>query len=185
MAAKTSASATIAAATLTLVVPVGCAHAVPPPPKVPSSQQEAQDTVLRYLQRTVDGLPSGTVLDSTDFRGGGNLACDDNFTGPGKPPTEYEYWTHVNGPAGTNPDDLVTAVGETWRSWGLTVVERDDFRKPNRFGYPPDSYRLQIKGPGRPGYPPTLIVSSPCLPGDLVRNDIPAPSVIKQTTPGK
>ena len=29
-------------------------------PKVPNSQQEAQDTVLQYLQRTVNGLPPGT-----------------------------------------------------------------------------------------------------------------------------
>ncbi len=43
----------------------------PSAPKIPSSQQEAQDTVLHYLQKTVAGLPAGTVLDSTDFRGGG------------------------------------------------------------------------------------------------------------------
>ncbi len=156
----------------------------PASPKIPRTQQEAQDTVLRYLRKTVDGLPPGTVLDSTDFRGGGNLTCDDHFTGPGKPPTEYEYWTHVMGPPGVSSDELVAATGEVWRSWGLTVVERDDFRKPNRFGYAPDSYRLQIKGPGSPGYPPTLIVSSPCFPGDLVRDDISAPSAIKQTAPG-
>ncbi|WP_237160479.1 hypothetical protein [Mycolicibacter engbaekii] len=152
-----------------------------PAPKVPSSQQEAQDTVLHYLQKTVDGLPAGTVLDSTDFRGGGNGSCDDNFTGPGRPPTQYEYWTHVHGPLGASPDELVAATGEVWRSWGLTVTERDDFRKPNRFGHTPESYLLQVKGSGRPGYPPTLIVSSPCFPGDLVRDDTPAPSVIRQT----
>ncbi|SHP44857.1 Uncharacterised protein [Mycobacteroides abscessus subsp. abscessus] len=161
-------------------------ESVPTPasPRIPTSQQEAQDAVLRYLQKTVDGLPPGTVLDSTDFRGGGNVPCDDNFTGPGKPPTEYEYWTHVMGPPGASSDELVAATGEVWRSWGLTVVERDDFRKPNRFGYAPDSYRLQIKGPGSPGFPPTLIVSSPCFPGNLVRDDIPAPSVIKRTATG-
>lgn len=156
----------------------------PPPPKTPSSQQEAQDTVLHYLQKTVDGLAAGTVLDSTDFRGGGNVPCDDDFTGPGKPPTEYEYWTHVNGPSGVSSDELVAATGEVWRSWGLTVVERDDFRKPNRFGYTQEAYLLQVKGPSTPGYPPTLIVSSPCFPGDLVRDDIPTPNVIQQTAPG-
>src|SRR5262249_46676646 len=64
-------------------------------PKIPTSQQEAQDTVLRYLQRTVDGLPPGTVLDSTDTRGAGNLSCDDEHTGPGSGPTEFSVWTHV------------------------------------------------------------------------------------------
>lgn len=153
-------------------------------PKIPKSQQEAQDTVLQYLQKTVDGLPPDTVLDSTDFRGGGNVSCDDDHTGPGNPPTEYEYWTHVNGPHGTSSDELVVRAGEVWRSWGFTVTERDDFRKPNRFGYAPDGYRLQIKGPSKPGYPPTLIGSSPCFPGELARTDIGAPKVIKQGSSG-
>lgn len=139
---------------------------------------------MHYPQKTVDGLPVGTVLDGTDFRGGGNVPCDGNYTGPGKPPTEYEYWMHVTGPAGNSSDELVAATGEVWRSWGLTVVERADFRKPNRFTYTQESYLLQVKGPSTPGYAPTRLVSSPCFPSDLVRDDIPAPTVIKQTAPG-
>ncbi|SRX92132.1 hypothetical protein [Mycobacterium shimoidei] len=155
-----------------------------PSPKIPSSQQEAQDTVLHYLQKTVDGLPPGTVLDSTDFRGGGNVPCDDDYMGPGKPPSEYEYWTHVNGPPGTAPDELIVRAGDLWRSWGFNVIERSGFEKPNRFGYAPDGYKLHIDAAYPPGYPPTLIVSSPCFSGDLVREDIPAPKVIKQKSPG-
>lgn len=37
-------------------------------PKIPSSQQEAQDTVLRYLQQTVDALPAGSTLDGSRYR---------------------------------------------------------------------------------------------------------------------
>ena len=153
----------------------------PAAPKIPASQQEAQDTVVGYLQQTVNGLPPGTTLDSTDFRGGANMDCEDEPTGPGKPPTRFEYWTHVNGPEGGNLDDLVSKAGDVWKSLGINVIERDDFRKPNRFGYPADGYELQIKGAAKPGYPPTLIVMSPCFPGDLARDDIPWPSVVAQS----
>ncbi|MGB8389639.1 hypothetical protein [Mycobacterium sp.] len=40
----------------------------PPPPgwkshvDVPTSQQQAQDTVLKYLKKTLDALPAGTRL---------------------------------------------------------------------------------------------------------------------------
>jgi hypothetical protein len=174
-------SSTKSAAPLGLPTPSG-ATPTPSSPKIPKSQQEAQDTVLHYLQKTVNGLPPGTVLDSTDFRGGGNVPCDD-YMGPGKPPTEYEYWTHVNGPHSASSDALVVRAGDVWRSWGFNVIECDEFRKPNRFGYAPDGYRLQIKGPSKPDYPPTLIGSSPCFPGELARDDIGAPKVIKQNSP--
>jgi hypothetical protein len=157
---------------------------VPRSPKIPTSQREAEDTVLHYLQKTVDGLPPGTILDSTDFRGGGNVPCDDDYTGSGKPPTEYEYWTHVNGPHGTTSGELIARAGDIWRSWGFTVIERNGFEKPNRFGYAADGYRLHIEAAYPPGYPSTLIGSSPCFPGELTLDDIPAPKVLEQGSPG-
>ena len=58
------------------------------------------------------------------------------------------------------------------------VVERDGFTKPNRFGYAPDGYRLQIEAASQQGYPPTIQGSSPCFPGAIAREDIPIPVVI-------
>lgn len=125
---------------------------VAPSPKIPKSQQEAQDTVIGYLQKTVDGLPPGTVLDTTDTIGGSNLGCDDNYTGPGPGPTEFSLFAKVVGPADVKPADLVARAGEVWRSWGITVMEREGFEKPNRFGYLPDGYNIQIKA----AYPPNI-----------------------------
>jgi hypothetical protein len=62
--------------------------ASPPPPgwterpAVPTSQQQAQDTVLGYLKKTLRALPSGTTLDATRYSGGTNTApCQDVETG--------------------------------------------------------------------------------------------------------
>ncbi|WP_234816452.1 hypothetical protein [Mycolicibacterium agri] len=156
---------------------------VAPSPKVPGSQQEAQDTVLQYLQRTVDGLPPGTVLDSTDTRGGGNLSCDDNYAGPGAGPSAFSVWTHVVPPAEVKPLDLVALAGDLWRSWGLEVMERNGFEKPNRFGYPADGYRVQIEAAYPPDYPPRLTVTSPCFPGELRQDGLPFPELIHQSPP--
>ena len=153
-------------------------------PKVPDSQQEAQDTVLHYLQKTVNGLPPGTVLDSSDAQGGSNLGCDDNYTGPGPGPTEYTAALHVVGPQGIPPADLITRTGQLWQSWNLTVMERDGFEKPNRFAYAPDGYRLQIEAAYPANYSPTLTVISPCFPGNLRKDDIPFPRVIHQSPGG-
>jgi hypothetical protein len=152
-------------------------------PKVPSSQQQAQDTALQYLQKTVDGLPPGTVLDSTDTIGGSNLSCDDDYMGPGSGPTEYSLSTHVIAPERITPVDLIAHTGNVWRGWGLKVIERSGFEKPNRFGYPSDGYRLQIEAAYPPGYPPTLTVITPCFPGDLRQDGLPFPRVIRQTSP--
>lgn len=154
-------------------------------PKVPVSQQEAQDTALQYLQRTVDGLPPGTTLDSSDARGGGNLSCNDDYTGPGSGPTEYIVATHVIGPAGFKPADLVTKTGDLWRSWGMEVMQRDGFEKPNQFGFPRDGYGVQIEAAYPADYPPLLTVVSPCFSGDLRQDDVPEPpTVIHQTNRG-
>ena len=154
-------------------------------PKVPGSQQEAIDTVLGYLQRTVDGLPPGTELDSSDARGGANLSCDDDNTGSGSGPTEYVVATHVIAPAGVKPTDLIAKTGDLWRTWGAKVMQREGFEKPNQFGYPSDGYRVQIEAAYPANYPPLLTVVSPCFAGDLRQDGIPAPSaVIRQTNRG-
>ena len=100
-----------------------------PSPKIPKSQQEAHDSVVQYLQKTVDGLPPGTVIDASDTIGGSNLGCDDNYTGPGPGPTEFSLFAHVVGPPGPKPADLIARAGELWRSWGIKVMERDGFEK--------------------------------------------------------
>ncbi len=65
----------------------------PPPPGwnpkdvVPQSQQQAQDTLAGYLQRTLKALPPGTTLDASRFGGvgSGNIGCDDDATSPDAP----------------------------------------------------------------------------------------------------
>lgn len=49
------------------------------------------------------------------------------------------------------------------------MIERDGFEKPNQFGYFPDGYHIQIKAAYPPDYPPTIVATSPCFPGDLRR----------------
>jgi hypothetical protein len=152
-------------------------------PKIPRSQQEAQDTAVGYLQRTVDGLPPGTTLTVSAATGGHNLSCDDNYTGPGSGPTEYTAAVDVMGPPGVAPADLIAKAGELWRSWGLTVMQRKGFEEPNQFGYPSDGYTIQIEAAYPANYPPTLTVVSPCFPGDVRRDGIPMPTKIEQTPP--
>lgn len=172
----------ILSALVIVALTAGCSPTTPQEsgPKIPASQQEAQDAVFNYLQRTVDSLPRGTTLDANDFRGGANMSCEDEPM-TDTPPTRYEYWTNVVADAGASTDDLISKTGDAWRGWGAEVKERDDFRKPNRFGYLPDGYELQIKGAAKSGYPPTLIVTSPCFPGEVARTDIPSPRLIEQS----
>lgn len=167
------------------IIPGGPLEPTPiaPSPKIPKSEQEAQDSALRYLQKTVDGLPPGTVLDMSDTIGGSNLGCDDNYTGPGPGPTEFSLFANVIGPAGVKPADLIAHAGELWRSWGITVMERDGFEKPNQFGYVPDGYHIQIKAAYPPDYPPTIVATSPCFPGALRQDGLPVPKVIRQSPP--
>ena len=81
------------------------------------------------------------------------------------------------------PADLIAKAGALWHSWGFTVMERSGFEKPNQFGYPPDGYRLLIQAAYPPQYPPSLAVVSPCFPGNLRKDGIPIPAVIRQTNP--
>jgi hypothetical protein len=146
---------------------------------VPASQQQAQDTVLGYLTRTVDGLPAGTTLDGTRYRvGSGNRSCDDNPTGPDAPEMMFTDVRQVVLPAGVDGVAVIADVGDIWRSWGWHVFERDDFPRPNQFGYGPDGYRLQIESSSPPGQPPTISGISPCFPGDLASDDITIPVIL-------
>jgi hypothetical protein len=146
---------------------------------VPQSQQQAQDTLLGYLQRTVKGLPPGITLDSTRFGGvgAGNVGCDDNATGPDAP-TRFNVAFDLKVPPITHNEELIAAFGDVWRSWGWYVYERDGFRKPNLFGFSPDGYQLRLVSAARQGFPPGLEGSSPCFPGNLARKDIPFPTTV-------
>lgn len=158
----------------------------PPPPGwqlkevVPQSQQQAQDTLLGYLQRTINDLPPGITFDARRFGGvgGGNIGCDDNATTPDAQ-TRFDAAGDLKVPSGTDSAALIQTVGEVWRSWGWYVYERDGFRKPNQFGFGPDGYRLRIIVAARAGYPSGLEGSTPCSPGTLAHNDIQFPAVLK------
>jgi hypothetical protein len=156
-----------------------------PPPEwkvreaIPQSQEQAQDTVVGYLRRTLTPLPPGTVIDGSRYLGPGVTAyCDDNDSSP-TAPRRFDTIGELSLPPGSESVDLIAKVGETWRSWGWYVVERDGFTKPNRFGYAPDGYRLQIETASQQGYPPAIQGSSPCFPGTIAREGIPIPVVIR------
>lgn len=145
---------------------------------IPQSQQQAQNTVVGYLRRTLAELPSGSVIDGGRYLEPGKTPyCDDNDSSP-TAPRRFSTIGELQLPPGSESVDLIAKVGDTWRSWGWYVVERDVFTKPNRFGYAPDGYRLQIEAASQQGYPPTIQGSSPCFPGAIAREDIPIPVVI-------
>ena len=83
------------------------------------------------------------------------------------------------GDAGHQPAIVTATAGDTWKSWGWYVIERDGFYKPNRFGYGPDGYRLQIMAAPQPGYPPSLQGISPCFPGNLPNDRGPLAMVLQ------
>jgi hypothetical protein len=159
------------------------APAPPPPPGwkvqpvVPTSQQQAQDTVLGYLKKTLQALPTGTVFDRSRYAGSGNTPCNDEPTGV--PANVFSDIRDTVFPPETDLDAMIVKAGEIWQGWGWYVRERDGFRKPNRFGYAPDGYSLQIVSAMHNGYPPTITGVSPCFPGELVRDDIKVPVVLK------
>lgn len=105
---------------------------------------------------------------------GSNSFCDDNDTKP-TAPKHFQTSGELKLPSGTDPAATDSRVGETWRSWGWRVEERDGFHKPNQFGYGPDGYRLQIIVAAREGYRPTLQASTPCFPGTIARDDVDFP----------
>jgi len=145
---------------------------------IPASQQQAQDTVVGYLRRTLAALPAGTVIDAHRFGAAGQTNyCDDNDS-TATAPRYFDTIGELTLPAGADHSDLVEKTGDIWRSWGWYVIERDGFRKPNRFAYAPDGYRIQIQAAAKPGYSPTIQAISPCYPGTIARDDIPFPTVI-------
>jgi hypothetical protein len=155
---------------------------VPASPKIPTSQPEAQDTVIEYLQKTVNALPKGTSLDGTRYMvGKGTTYCEDNPSGPDAA-VHVEDWRDMNLAPRTDFNAIITQTGDVWKQWGWQVIERDRFSKPNRFGYAPDGYVLQVEARPDPKYPPSLIGSSPCFPGNLREADIPKPAIIKQSS---
>lgn len=156
---------------------------LPPPPgwklnvATPTNQQQAQDTVLKYLKQTLSALPPGTNIDAARYGSAASTApCNDAPLNT-NPPREFSTIGELK-PPGDEFDKIIATVGDTWNSWGWWVYERDDFRKPNRFGYAPDGYTLQIKVSSPPGHPPTIIASSPCFPHDIARDDLPFPTTI-------
>ena len=101
-----------------------------PNPKIPASQQEAQDTVLRLLQETANVLPPGTSLDGSRYRiGKMDRSCEDNPAGPDSP-VHIEDWRDVKLPPGTDFDTVIAQTGDIWTQWGWQVVEREGFEKP-------------------------------------------------------
>jgi len=158
--------------------------ASPPPPGwtsrpvVPTSQQQAQDTILGYLKKTLRALPPGTALDATRYSGAVNTPpCKDVTTGVA--PVSLSTIGELSLPAGVDAAGIVAHLGDTWKGWGWYVIERDGFRKPNRFGYAPDGYILHIMAKDPVTDPPTLIADSPCFSGDLPKDRSPFPVVLQ------
>jgi hypothetical protein len=157
--------------------------APPPPPGwkqrpvVPASQQQAQDTLLGYLKRTLQALPAGTTLDATRYSGGTNTPpCEDVITG--KPPEAFSTIGELKLPPDVDSNAVIARIGDIWKTWGWYVIERDGDYKPNRYGYAPDGYELIIAAANPPGYPPGLQGVSPCFPGNLPDDRAPFPMVL-------
>lgn len=118
-------------------------EATPPPPPgwklepvIPKTQQQAQDTVIGYLKKTLAALGAGITLDASRYSGGGTVhPCKDVETGT--PPMEFATNGDLTLPAGVDANTIVAKAGDIWKSWGWQVYERDGFYKPNRFGYAP------------------------------------------------
>ena len=91
---------------------------VPADPKIPTSQQEAQDTVLRYMQQTIDALPEGVSLDGTRYMiGDGTTYCEDE-PADRNAPVKLEDWRDMKVPPDTDVKALIAQVGGIWESWG-------------------------------------------------------------------
>lgn len=124
-----------------------------PSPKIPASQGEAQKTVIHYIQQTVDALPPGTNVDGTRYAGtGSGMAYCEDEPKDDNSPVNYAYWGDLNLPPGADVNAMYGQVESIWKGWGWQVLERQGFEKPNRFGYAPDGYVVQIKA----AYPPRL-----------------------------
>jgi hypothetical protein len=133
---------------------------VPPPPppgwqvhvNVPTSQQQAQDTVLGYLKKTLDALPPGVVFDATRYGSAGSAAPCNDAPSNTNPPKEFSATGDLTLPPGVDAGKLIAQVGDIWKSWGWWVFERDGMYKPNRSGFSPDGYELHVGVPGSRGH---------------------------------
>ena len=150
--------------------------------KIPTSQQEAQDAIVRYLQETINALPKGTSLDGSRYVvGDGTNYCEDNPADSNSPVMVVDI-RDMTLPPGTDTASVIAQTGDTWRDWGWKVLERDGFSKPNQFGYAPDGYVLQIESRPNPTQPPSLTGTSPCFTGDLRSDHVKKEIVLKQQT---
>lgn len=132
----------------------------------------------RIPQKTLTALPPGIAFDASRYSGGTTaVPCNDSPLNT-NPPVEFTATGDLTVPSEVDADKLITQTGDIWKSWGWWVFERDDFRKPNRFGYSPDGYTFQIRASNPPGYPPSVIATSPCFPHDIARDDIPFPRTV-------
>jgi len=109
----------------------------PPPPGwnpkdvVPQSQQQAQDTLLDYLNRTLAALPEGSVLDASRYGSAGhNSWCDDEPADPKNAHHGFTPSVTSHSRPGPTSTPWSRRVGDTWRSWGWYVYERDGFKSP-------------------------------------------------------
>jgi hypothetical protein len=144
---------------------------------VPATQQQAQDTVRKYLKNTLGALPPGVVFDASRYSGGTSAVPCNDAPGNTHPPVQFAATGDLKLPPGVDGEKLVAEVGDVWKSWGWWVFERDGMYKPNRSGFSPDGYELHIGMPGLPG-PPNITGSSPCFPHDVARDDLPFPTTI-------
>lgn len=160
-----------------------CANGAPNP-KIPTSQQEAQDTVLRYLQQTLDVLPPGSSLDGSRYRiGRMDKYCEDDLAGPDSP-VHMEDWRDVKLPPGTDFNAVIARTGKIWEQWGWQVIERTASRSRTASATTQMATCSIRKRGTRLEPAPFLIGSSPYYPGSL-RTDIPRnpPLLLQQQQP--
>jgi len=156
--------------------------AAPPPGwqahvNVPTSQQQAQDTVLGYLKKTLGALPAGVVFDAGRYGSAASTApCNDAPLNT-HPPKQFSATGDLKLPPGLDAGKLIAQVGDVWKSWGWWVLQRDGMSKPNRSGFSRDGYELHIEVPAVPG-PPNITGTSPCFGHDIARDDLRFPTTI-------
>ncbi|WP_156181166.1 hypothetical protein [Mycobacterium nebraskense] len=94
----------------------------PPPgwklqPAIPATRQQAQDTVIAYLKKSMQALPPGITPDATRYSGGASVApCQDVTSGTS--PMEFATNGDLTLPPGTGPEGIIAKTGDIWKSWG-------------------------------------------------------------------
>jgi hypothetical protein len=161
--------------------PAAGAPAPPPPPsgpKVPATQQDAQDNVTHYLQQTLDALPKGATLDGTRYAlDPSTVPCD----GPNAT-IRVQDSRDVDLPPDTDPARVVTSASDFFGAQqGWTVDTGDDQGKPSRVAHTPDGYTVRVDTTGDAGQRPTLVGLSPCFPAGLREDDVPRTPVLEQS----